>query len=190
MLSFSCWVAMSAAKCFLFFWLYICLNEFLLCFCFSRALISSAKSFWRVLLFWTELCVVPASMLSFSRRAALSAAKYLLFSDFKSVSRSYFYFLDRPNFSIILSAGWYLLFELGPDFVCQIFLKGPAVWTELCVVPASMLSFSHRAALSAAKYLLMSVFKSVSRSYFWCQNLSDLLLIFLHTEFNSRLYTV
>ena len=45
MLSFSCWVAMSAAKCLLFFWLYICLNELLLCFCFSRALISSAKFF-------------------------------------------------------------------------------------------------------------------------------------------------
>ena len=52
-----------------------------------------------------DLSVVPASMLSFSRRAALSAAKYLLFSDFKSVSRSYFCVLDRPNFSIILSAG-------------------------------------------------------------------------------------
>ena len=46
------------------------------------------------------------------------------------------------------------------------FLKDSVVWTELCVAPASMLSFSRRAALSAAKYLLMSVFKSVSRSYF------------------------
>ena len=62
------------------FWLQICLNGLLLRLCFSRALIPSAKSFWGVLLFWTELCVVPASVLSFSRRAALSAAKYLLVS--------------------------------------------------------------------------------------------------------------
>ena len=32
-------------------------------------------------------------------------------STFKSVSRSYFCVLDRPNFSIILSAGWYLCFS-------------------------------------------------------------------------------
>ena len=128
------------------------------------------------------------------------------------------------------------LMELDPEYVCQIFLKGGScwlsVWTEL--FPVSVLNFSRRAALSAAKYLLMSVFKSVSRSYFWClpgsptiflpiclslfsvsdevgvhspsvsvrcqlgvfsvspnvlcQNLSDLLLIFLHTKFISRLY--
>ena len=66
--------------------------------------------------------------------------------------------LSKLHISLILSAGWYLLFELGPDFVCQIFLKGPAVWTELCVVPASVSSFSRRVATSVAKYLLMSVF--------------------------------
>ena len=91
MLSFSCWVALSAAKYFLFFWLQTCLNELLLHFCFSRALIPSAKSFWGVLLFWTELCVVPVSVLSFSRRAALSAAKYLQLSVFKFLLRSYFW---------------------------------------------------------------------------------------------------
>ena len=62
------------------------------------------------------------------------------------------------------------LMALGPEYVCQIFLKGGScwlyVWTEL--FPVSVLNFSRRAALSAAKYLLMSVFKSVSRSYFWC----------------------
>ena len=45
--------------------------------------------------------------------------------------------------------------EIQGGFAAKIFLKGPVVWTELCVVPASMLSFSRRAALSAAKYLLM-----------------------------------
>ena len=54
----------------------ICLGESLLWLCFSRALISSAKSFVGACCFWTELCVVPAPVQeSCSRRAALSAAK-------------------------------------------------------------------------------------------------------------------
>merc|ERR1712198_779768 len=36
----------------------ICLGKSLLCLCFSRALISSAKSFVGACCFWTELCVV------------------------------------------------------------------------------------------------------------------------------------
>ena len=75
------------------------------------------------------------------------------------------------NFCWNLLAFWLWLFLLNlRRFDCQIFLKGGScwlsVWTEL--FPVSVLNFSRRAALSAAKYLLMSVFKSVSRSYFWC----------------------
>ena len=75
------------------------------------------------------------------------------------------------NFCWNLLTFWLWLFLLNlRRFCCQIFLKGGScwlsVWTEL--FPVSVLNFSRRAALSAAKYLLMSVFKSVSRSYFWC----------------------
>ena len=50
--------------------------------CFSRALISSAKSFVGSYCFlWTELFVVPTSVQeNYSRQAALFAAKYLLVS--------------------------------------------------------------------------------------------------------------
>ena len=76
--------SVSAAKCLLMYCQVpsICLGESLLCLCFSRALISSAKSFVGSCCFlWTELCVVPTSVQeNYSRRAALFAAKYLLVS--------------------------------------------------------------------------------------------------------------
>ena len=75
--------SVSAAKCLLMYCRVpsICLGESLLWLCFSRALILSAKSFVGSCCFWTELCVVPASVQeNCSRRAALSAAKYLLVS--------------------------------------------------------------------------------------------------------------
>ena len=74
----------SVARCLLMYCQVpsICLGESLLCLCFSRALISSAKSFVGSCCFlWTELCVVPTSVQeNYSRRAALFAAKYLLVS--------------------------------------------------------------------------------------------------------------
>ena len=74
------------------------------------------------------------------------------------------------NFCWNLLAFWLWLFLLNLSrFDCQIFLKGScclSFWTELCAVPVSVSSFSRRVATSVAKYLLISVFKSVSRSYF------------------------
>ena len=70
--------SVSAAKCLLMYCRVpsICLGELHLHLCFSRALISSAKSFVGSCCFWTELCVDPAPVQeSSSRRAALSAAK-------------------------------------------------------------------------------------------------------------------
>ena len=70
--------SMSAARCLLMYCQVpsICLGESLLCLCFSRALILSAKSFVGACCFWTELCVDPAPVQeSCSRRAALRAAK-------------------------------------------------------------------------------------------------------------------
>ena len=70
--------SVSVARCLLMYCQVpsICLGESLLWLCFSRALISSAKSFVGACCFWTELCVVPAPVQeSCSRRAALSAAK-------------------------------------------------------------------------------------------------------------------
>ena len=56
--------SVSTAKCLLMYCQVpsICLGESLLWLCFSRALISSAKSFVGACCFWTELCVVPASV--------------------------------------------------------------------------------------------------------------------------------
>ena len=94
------------------FWLQICLNELLLCFCFSRALISSAKSFLKgpTVLDWA-LC-----------RSCLCVE------------------LQSPGCTVCC--------QVPPNVCLQI---------------------------SSKELLLMS-------------NLSVLLLIFLHTEFYSRLY--
>ena len=119
--------SVSAAKCLLMYCQVpsICLGESLLCLCFSRALISSAKSFVGSCCFWTELCVVPAPVQeSYSRRAALSAAKCLLmYCQVPSICLGESLLcLGSPKF-FNNSVCWVIpLFLQGPDFVRQIFL--------------------------------------------------------------------